>query len=288
MPFRILIVGTREDYLYDNTSNPGAIPSPYEFETGEEANAFCKMRSASDPEGRKFRVKRILDKRWEAREQLKFDKGVYQRLPWSEEVWWRCDAAYNIWRQQYPHPSRKEPGMIAYTQSPEQGMDNRKTRVKVGRYLEQFTSVMERYGVSPKEIADYFKSQFEPRKLLIADTEDMVQWVYEHGPHSCMSGRTYRIKHGWGWLTPGEWPNDVHASRVYINGDLVVGYLTESDKPKGKVMARSVLWPAKKTYSRCYGDEYRMQSTLGANGYTHAAPLGAKLQRLPIPKRGSL
>ena len=276
MPFRILIVGT-DEYLRNRETNLF-----YEFETGQEAKAYCDARSASDPFGTKFRVKRVLDQRWKTRESEKFSSGHYQVLPWNLADWWRCDDAFQIHRYQYAHPSYKEPGGIAYTATPEQGMDNRKTRVTAGRYLEQFAPILARYGKSAKGLADQFRQLHEPKTLLIADTEALVQWVYENGPTSCMSSWNYRKEHGWGWTSPGKWPNDIHACRMYIAGDLAVAYLTRDDTPKGNIIGRSLIWPAKKTHSRCYGDETRMRNALTANGFTFAQPIGAKLQRIQI------
>ena len=162
-------------------------------------------------------------------------------------------------------------------------MDNKRTRIKPGRYLEKyFGPLLAKYGVSVKSYSADFARRYEPRKLLFAVTEDEIQWVYEHGPDSCMSNAKYRERHGWGYGHPGYWPLDMHACRVYAAGDLQVGYLTDNDEPKGHVVARSLIWPAKKTYSRCYGDEIRMRTALMANGYTFAPPIGAKVKRIKV------
>lgn len=276
MAFRLLLVGGGEnDFAYID----GALA---EFETADEAQQFAARLSAEGA-GTKWRIKRVIDKQWRHREQRKFENGHYQYVPWFRDNFWSDPRAIAIHQNHFPHPSKKEPGMLAFTESEEQGMDNRKTRIKPGRYLERFfADLMKEYGRSVKKFAEDFAAQYEPRVLQIAKTKDEVQWVYEHGPNSCMSSRKYREKHGWGYLEPGKWPLDMHACRIYIFEDLEVAYITENDKPKGRVVARSVIWPAKKTHSRCYGDEVRMKGALWANGYKFGPPIGAKVERVPV------
>ena len=280
MAFRILRVGAGPE---DFALNPADF-RPYEFATGQEAQAMAKQIAMDDPSGTKWRVKRVLDTQWKSREQAKFDRGVYLYLPWSSSHWWNDERSRQVHYLHYAHVSRKEPGMVAYTESVDKGMDNKRTRIKPGRYLEKYIppDVIKDYRVDIRKLSADFARHYEPRKMLIADTEDMVQWVYEHGPNSCMSSRAYREKHGWGWGSPGLWPNDIHCCRMYIAGDLQVAYLTDDDKPKSRVVARSVIWPAKKTYSRPYGDEQRMVTALMGAGYNFAAPIGAKIQRVKI------
>jgi hypothetical protein len=255
-------------------------------DTGDEAQAYARTLSQRHS-GRKFRVKKVLDNRWKDREREKFDSGEYQHVPWVNENWWaNCNS---IHKDHFPHASYKEPGKLAYTESPEKGMDNLHTQIKPGRYLETyFGDKLRAWGYDVKELALQFARQHEPRILRFADTEDEVQYVYEHGPSSCMSSERYRYDHGWGHPTKGKWPKDIHACRMYINGDLQVAYIVDDDKAfdqrrtSATIIARSLVWPAKKTHSRVYGDEARMRGLMSAAGYKFGPPIGAKLQRIPI------
>lgn len=258
---------------------------PYEFDTGDEANRFSKDL-ASDTGG-KYRVKKVLNSEWRKREQQRMDNGYYEPLPWFGAEWWHDRNSEAIWRHQYPHPSKKEPGKIAYIESEEKGMDNIKTRVKPGRYLEQFRDILKLYRLDLQREAARFTVLYETRVLRIAETADEIQWVYENGPPSCMSTYEYRKEHGWGWGMKGSWPLNTHATRVYAAGDLAVAYIvTDEDEPKKKkgVLARALIWPAKKTYSRPYGEELALRKLLEKEGYITAAPIGAKLARVEIEK----
>lgn len=258
---------------------------PYEFETGNEAQRFAKQLSADTDE--KYRVKKVLNAEWRKREQRKFDDGTYDLLPWYHEDWWQDPNSVDIWKYQFPHPSRKQPGMIAYVESEEKGMDNIVTRVKPGRYLEQFRDVLKMYRMDLQRTAARFTVLYDPRKLHIAETEDDIQWVYENGPPSCMSTKEYRAEHSWGYGGKGKWPLNIHACRVYAGPDLKVAYIVADDdapKTKKSVLARAVIWPALKSHSRVYGEELALTKVLQREGYSFGPPIGAKLQRHVVDK----
>lgn len=277
MPYRVMLVGSpKNDPIFYHRNN-GDIA---EFETGEEAQRFAK-EIAQGGDDRKWRVKRVLDTRWKSREQAKFDNGTYEYVPWEGSSWW--EGCRTIHRHHFPHISRSEPGMIAYTESAEKGMDNKQTQIKPGRYLEKyFSEELTRWGISVKRLVQEFEAEYKPRTLHIAETADDIQWVYERGPSSCMSNAAHRKRQGWGYPAPGQWPLDTHACRVYAAGDLAVAYLTENDQPKGPIIARSLVWPKKKTHSRCYGHDAMMKKQLMIHGYRPDPPIGAKLLRMPV------
>lgn len=265
---------------------------PHIHDTGDEAQAYAKDLSQRY-NGRKFKVKKVLDDRWKQREQAKFDSGEYTHVPWVSDAWW--GVVSHIHHHHYPHASYKEPGKLAYTESPEKGMDNIHTQIKPGRYLETyFGKYLKNNGYSIHELALQFARAFEPRILRFAKTEDEVQFVYENGPSSCMSSHRYRHDHGWGFPDRGQWPKDIHACRMYIAGDLELAYIVDDDKKFDKkrssatIIARSVVWPAKKTHSRVYGDEARMRGLMEAAGYKFGPPIGARLQRISINDNGVL
>jgi hypothetical protein len=278
MPFQIIDVETG---AFVESPLAGV---PIQYETGDGAQNDAKARGILN--GRKYRVKRVLDTAWRDREQAKFNNGTYTPLPWANDTWWRMSDAQKIRKDQFPHVSKTEPGMVAYIANDEKGMDNIHTRVKPGRYLEQFREVAEKYGIDLRLYAKQFEQRYSVKTLFFAATEDEIQDVYECGPASCMSSEAYRKKHGWGYPGPGGWPEGKHACRAYAAGDLQVAYLREDDaRPKSKIIARALVWPEKKTHSRCYGDETRIKLMLGAAGYTFGPPIGAKLLRFPFKRQ---
>lgn len=275
MAFQIVDADTGEFYI------PPERISPEQYEDGAAAQAAAKALSRQLD--RKFRVKRVLDNKWKIREQAKFDSGSYQHLPWHREEWWNTDMAIRVWRNHYPHISKKEPGMVAYTESDEKGMDNKRTWIKPGRYLEKHFGEITRYfGVDVKHLVRQFEDLTKEWVVHFATTEEEIEYVYRHGPDSCMSSDEYRFRHGWGYPEKGKWPNDYHACRVYAAGDLQVAYIKDKEKDeKFKVVARALVWPDKKTHSRCYGNEPVLKNELRKRGYSFAAPLGARLLRKP-------
>lgn len=281
MAFQIMNADTGQFFIA-----PGTF-APISFETGSEAQSFCKEQGRLD--GNKYRVKRVLDDQWKLREQRKFDMGTYQYVPWYNESWWQTFDAMRIWGNHYVHISKKEPGMVAFTESTEKGMENIRTRMKPGRYLEKYYGeILKMYGISVRDVAKRFDALLKPRKLWIATTEDEIEWVYQNGPESCMSSDEYRYSNGWGYPEKGKWPDNYHACRVYAAGDLAVAYIRDDDDcdhDEAEITARALIWPEKKTHSRCYGDEVVLKHLLQKEGYRFAPPLGAKLLRKPFNRQ---
>ena len=283
MPFAVINVESGD------TLNSVLTHTPLTFATAEEANVVARELAISS--GNKYRIKRVLDDSWKHREQQRFADGDYEYLPWTGLDWWDDRAAVAIHKEHYPHPSTQEPGKIAYTESPEKGMDDVQTQIKPSKYLEKFRDILENYGGSKYAmiLAREFASIYEPRELRFAKTEDEIQAVYENcnsDAESCMGSEEYRKDHGWGYPEAGKWPGDVHACRVYA-GELQIAYITEdSEDEDSEVVARAVIWPEKKTHSRIYGAaEATLKRALQQAGYTFNPPIGAKLQRVPHGKR---
>jgi hypothetical protein len=188
---------------------------------------------------------------WREREAHRQASGRRQLPVWEGQL-----ILTDQTRDHYVHASRRSPGMLAYTQSEEKGMRDLHTLIRPGRYLQRF------YGhiLSPNEINRLASLQMglagaaqAPRRpgaldlgaceLRVAESPEDIAWVYEHGPGSCMRG----------------YERDEHPCRAYGAGDLAIAYLripegTERRTPEGSmpVVARSVVWPARKLFSRIY------------------------------------
>jgi hypothetical protein len=237
---------------------------PVTFINGKDAANFA--RSLAIAKGGKYQPRPIKDMNWRDRERARFQNGSYQELPWAQQKWWRkSECAKN----HFAHVSVKKPGLVAFTESDEKGSQDVQTSMKAGRYLTRFFADV----LSEDQIRDYaheFSVQFEDGVLLFAETADEIEWVYCNGPSSCMGNETQRKANGW-----GNFRSPFHPVRVYAAGDLQVAYIREGEK----VISRALVWPEKKTHSRCYGDEYRIQQLLQQEGYRFAAPVGAKIER---------
>lgn len=282
MPYHIIDVNTNQPYSV-TWSDGTASGATYVCDSANEAMDAARQLTDEFP-GSKWRIKRIKDTNWHQREQNKFDTNIYQPLPWSTVSWWLYNSS--IHQYHFAHVSLTEPGKIAYTESNEKGMDNIQTQIKPGRYLEKYFGgkIAPEWDIDIQYNVGMFINLYEPKPLHFANTEDEIQDIYEHGPRSCMSSEAYRARQGWGWNgEDGAWPLDTHACRVYAAGDLQLAYLLQDDNdPMSDIIARALVWPARKTHSRCYGNDSRMQASLTSAGYYSAAPLGAKLLRIPI------
>lgn len=240
------------------------------YETPELAEIARRALMTAEP-SRKFRIKKIGDLNWRDREQRRLDLGEYVSVPWLRTDWWY--SCQDIWEDHFPHVSLKHPGKMAYTENADKGQADVQTPIKPSRYLARFFGdVLKERGLDVRDLAAEFERKYAPRELRIATTADEIVRVYENGPSSCMAGHH-------------SWPDDVHPVTIYAHGDLAVAYIHDDDKSSHpKIVARSLIWPEKKTHSRVYGDIARMKVVLGAAGYSFAPPIGAKLSRI-LPSR---
>jgi hypothetical protein len=204
---------------------------------------------------------------WRERERKRFESREYTPLPWVHNYWFE-----NALREggkifdHFPHVSVEEPGKIAFTESEEKGNLDRQTRMKPGRYLQQyFRDVL--CSADIKNLAGQFAGMYEPLELLFASTADDIEHVYTSGPSSCMSHAA------------NEYSSPFHPVRIYAAGDLQVAYLAAAPDDNGvrNITARALAWPKKKKYSRIYGDENRLSAALEQAGYSPGKLDGAKL-----------
>lgn len=252
---------------------------PYAYNDG--ALAAREAKRLAKELGIKLSAKIAIDRFWRDREQGRFDNDEYVRLPWADEDWWydARNLCPEIATTHFAHISQQRSGMIAYTASEEDGSKDKQTLVKPSKYLERFCAKsLRNYGLDPRRVAARFCAQFAPVELKFAATAEDIQRVYEQGPESCMSREigAYNSKVA---------QSGVHPVTIYAAGDLQVAYL-ESKSEEGDetfIIARSLVWPEKKTHSRIYGDIHRMAAALKDAGYAFGAPIGAKMRRVLLP-----
>lgn len=229
------------------------------FSSGELASAEARAMTSS---GSKFQPRRVKDDTWREREVARFVSKEYKSLPWDGAVWWKNHK--HIWGDHYPHVSQKNSvGLMAFTESDDKGSADLQTPIKPGKYLERyFSGVLDTYIM--RDLCTTFSNVFEDNCLLFADSEAEFESLYTTGPSSCMSH------------PPEKFTSHIHPVRVYAAGDLALVYM----KRDGRIVARALCWPEKKTYSRVYGDAGRIEPLLGKEGYKKSAPFGARLQRV--------
>ena len=227
------------------------------FDSGAAAGARAGELNASEAEAGsdiRYRVKPITTEEWKDRERERFESGEYDTLPEG----WESYAAPDT----FPHPSKSEPGKLAYTPSPEYGTQDRQLRCTPGSYLAKFYPILPASEV--QRLALLFAGEHERIDLLLATEPDDIVEVYTTGPNSCMGhDESYFNGH-------------LHPTYVYGAGDLAVAYL----KPDGRINARVLCWPEQKVYGTTYGDCERLRSALAAEGYESGSLEGAKILKV--------
>lgn len=200
-------------------------------------------------------------KTWQDREESRFSRSIdrYVRVPW--ELGNAPDPPEGLGLH-YAHLCLKTPGLIAYTKTPEQGYQDKQTSVKPGRYLQEYWPDLDA-TLRDRWIAECSTDL----TLSIATSVDEIREVYMNGPSSCMDGAHWK---------DGEMSCSIHPSAVYADSDLAVAYFGSLSKPK----ARCVVWPAKKRYSRIYGDSARLILLMENAGYRKNALEGARVRAI--------
>lgn len=199
------------------------------------------------------------------REVLREVVGVYPE-PTSVLRWLRSTFAGV--GQYFPHVSKDDPTMVAYTPDRTAALADKQVRTSMGKLLRKFLIV-----VSDTEIAR-LESQHRAEldtSFLLATTPAEIETVYTdmRGDSGCMrhSKRHFGL-------------SQYHPSAAYSGPGLGVAYIRSGDD----VTARAVVFvnpadAADKRYVRIYGDQV-LKRKLEAQGYRCAGLAGARLAAL--------
>jgi hypothetical protein len=198
---------------------------------------------------------------WQERETSRFSSGEYVHTPWQADPHVDSQAVADTVNLHYAHLSIKNPGQIAFTKSVEHGVLDRQTSMRPGKYLEEFY----KGEFNAEQIADYIaRCGASHLELKIATTPDDVATVYmSTSITSCMDGNHFRNA-------------ATHPARCYGGSDLGVAYYGPIDD----ISARSVCWPAKKVYSRLYGNTTVLERLLINAGWHKGYLEGAKIRAI--------
>jgi len=213
--------------------------------------------SASSPndEPRPVRPEQERDLNWRTREQTRLTDGTYAPLRKTFlDAIASMEESYgkgSFECEPFPHRSKNNPELLAYTPSATHGELDRALVVKPGRYLERH------YQNVPARVRSTTAALFrDPPAVQFATTAEEISHVYTNGPSSCMSGER-------------NLPNSkLHVASCYAAGDYAVAYI-ERD---GRITARMLCIPEEKVGIRSYGDCAAIEEALEAHGYTLGLP----------------
>lgn len=234
------------DYLKDESG--GLIL----FEDGRNAKDFCeKAQKRLQPRKAKTNIN------WRAKAQNRFDDKTHTLPDYLKP--------YAL-EDHYLHISRESPPLLAYYKDVSKGEQDSFTKISLENYFKNYhekLSPSERDGI----VSRYNKANPIVDGVKFARTPEEIEKVYTDRSQisSCMSGDFKQYPY--------------HPSAAYGNCDLGVAYLTNT---RGKVTARTVVWPDKKRYGRIYGDG-ALATKLGQRGYTKNGFTGAKVRKVRIP-----
>jgi len=133
--------------------------------------------------------------------------------------------------------------------------------MKVGRYLARyFKDVLSTEEI--KEWADLHRQENADYEIQWASTQEEIEYVYTHGPRSCMSGGASDYSTG-----------GIHPSRVYAGGGTKIAYLKKRDR----IVARTVVNIEEKQFVSIYGDSDVLETLLEEAGYEWGSLEGCNL-----------
>jgi len=248
--FAIKVMVNREfdGYLLDANDEKRLWADPQEAKTyADECNRFAKQHDL----GERYLIEhQPQDNDWRHRELMRLVRGEYKRHFFANFSYY-LQSDYN--GLHYLHVSTDDPEKVAFTPSEEYGRINRQKRMKFTRYLDKYFA-----DTIPSDEREYIikshYNEYVPSDIHFAWTEDEIEWVYTHGPPSCMSRP----------VTDFDLP--CHPVRAYAAGDLAIAYKLSPHR-HNTVQARVVVWPDKKIYGRIYGDDMSIRQNLINAGY---------------------
>ncbi len=105
---------------------------PGTFETARDAAQWAKERKDAL---HRFKVFPVDVESWKQREQARLDSGDYLPCVWASQDWFTSNRATH---DHFVHLSKKQDGLIAYTESIAKGVRDVQTAIRPGAYLEAF------------------------------------------------------------------------------------------------------------------------------------------------------
>ena len=203
-------------------------------------------------------IKPFVDESWKVRERKRFEKGIYKVTPFHSYGFY-ADSH----EKYFAHMSKEQDGVIAFTETPEKGMNDIQTRIRPERFISKFFPEFYKES-SHKEwfrelIAECLRELPEYIKLqILHDANEIVDFyirIQKDGSSlaACMSYPTWHEDYPHPCSVYGK-PSDISLATLY-------------DGEKGKYIARCLVFRRKKVFGRVYGNKSLMGMALEKMGY---------------------
>lgn len=230
------------------------------YTAGDTVNNVLVPRS-----GEHIEILRSDQDRWPlCRDAIREWVGVYPD-PGNVLAWLRLQGLAG---QHFPHISKEDPTMVAFTPDRAMAVADRKVRTTMGKLLRKFLVLASDETIAQLEASHraYMDPHFE-----FASTADDIEHVY-----TTMDGDSGCMRYGRDHFDL----EDYHPSAVYSAPGMGVAYIKNGDR----ITARSVIYdnpdnPTDKRYVRIYGDR-ALERKLKGKGYRLAGLAGAKIPAL--------
>ena len=198
---------------------------------------------------------------WTEREAARFTSGEYTPLPEyiTNTIWW-ADRPHDL-KLHYARMSKEKECMIAFVPNQDYGREERYMRMSPARYFSRyFGSVMPSHMI--RDLATRMSTDTNGYQLRISYKQADFVFAYDDQP-VCADGSTYLscMAH-----PARRWGITIHPAAAYSTYEgeyvpdnpgvapkdaLAIAYFTDPGD-SGRVLGRSVVWPAKERYIRIY------------------------------------
>jgi hypothetical protein len=209
------------------------------------ADAAKASKAAAVTTGAKVQCRRMAQAGdWRGAMQKRLESGELTLLPKA----WDLEPITD----HFAHLAAIDTSKIGFIESEDHGVIQKVTVLTPGRYISRF---YETEGKMDDNRRRKLIAAIDPSgEVYFATTPEDIEFVYRHGPDSCMDG-----DHDFTGLPC--WP-----VAPYGAGDLAVAYTKNS---RSNIQSRCVCWPEQKIFGRCYGDFQRIKAAMEAEGYTY-------------------
>ena len=237
--------------------------APMSFASYKIALAFAVDLSATGQPGYGPRKVRFTAT-WQEREAKRLLDGTYKPVPLSDFASW-CDVV-DANPEHFVHMSRKQPGKVAYTENAQKGAGDVQTPIAFSEYLlHKCADVLCEEDMD--RLCAHFDSMtggFELRFVRTgAEMAELMTSIPSNGSghatevSSCMTGDVFGSR-AHPYTVFGE---DTHNG---VASDITLAVLMSG----GVVKGRTLVWPARKIWTRMYGLQNPLRAALRAEGYT--------------------